>query len=101
MVSVYCLVSSVVRVGVCLSERRCRGVCAQESAGGAGNTKVLKVLRLMRLAKLLRLARVKRLFERLEREYKEVAQVARMAKILGAIIFTSHFVACVWCVHNT
>jgi potassium voltage-gated channel Eag-related subfamily H protein 5 len=62
----------------------------------AEDVRIVKTMRLMRLAKLLRLARVKRVLERLEAEYAGVAQAARVVKIMAAIIFTSHFVACFW-----
>ena len=62
----------------------------------ANNFKALKGLRLFRLSKMLRLARLKRIMQKYE-NLMVVQQYIGIFAMLAAIVFTAHFLSCLWC----
>ena len=72
-------------------------VNGSDSGGSEGKAnKVFRILRLFKLLKLLRLARLKRLIARYEEEFYALASGFAMAKIMIAVIWIGHWLACMW-----
>ena len=75
------------------------GSMSSGDAGGASsnsnNLRALKALRLIRLSKMLRLARLKRIMQKYE-NLMELQQYMGILVMLCTIVFTAHFLTCMW-----
>eukprot|EP01083_Nonionella_stella_P031776 86987_1 len=61
--------------------------------------KVLRVFRLFRIFKILRVIRVMKMFDGLTKMMdiaREVFFVLKLSKIMGAMVLTAHYFACIW-----
>jgi len=74
-------------------------ISASEAGGtdsaSPDNLKALKSLRLLKLSKMLRLARLKRIMQKYE-NLMVVQQYMGIFFMLGVIVFTAHFLTCIW-----
>ena len=68
---------------------------AGENNAQPDNLKALKALRLLKLSKMLRLARLKRIMQKYE-NLMVVQQYMGIFAMLAIIIFTAHFLTCIW-----
>ena len=60
--------------------------------------KILRIFRLLRILKILRVIRVMKMFDGLTNTLitREIFFVLRLLKILGGMVLTAHYFACVW-----
>ena len=68
---------------------------AGENNAQPDNLKALKALRLLKLSKMLRLARLKRIMQKYE-NLMVVQQYMGIFAMLAIIVFTAHFLTCIW-----
>lgn len=68
------------------------------STGFTTYIKVLRIFRLLRILKILRVIRVMKMFDGLTNMLltREVFFVLRLFKIMGAMVLTAHYFACIW-----
>jgi hypothetical protein len=72
------------------------GGCGGGGGGAAGSVKLVKVLRLVRLMKLLRLLKLGKSFKRYMDALGISLGMSKLIKLLMAVVFLSHLLACVW-----
>ena len=71
------------------------GTVLLESSSNSNNLRALKALRLVRLSKMLRLARLKRIMQKYE-NLMVLQQYMGLIVMLCVIVFTAHFLTCIW-----